>query len=81
MITIPQPDGTVERFSPSAGMNAFLNLMHRMGAGHDAPPEHPLIVAARNSSEPKWSESFYGTNGKARTEPIEDLSEAGSELA
>jgi hypothetical protein len=41
----------------------------------DAPPEHPLIESARNSSEPKWSESFYATNDEGWTDPIENLSE------
>jgi hypothetical protein len=36
MIEIPQKDGTVARFPQSAGMDAFLNLMDRMGAGEAA---------------------------------------------
>lgn len=75
MIEIPQKDGSVVRFPPSAGMEAFANLMDRLGAGEDAPPEHPLIAAARNSSEPKWSQSFYAVNDEGFTDPIEDLSE------
>ncbi len=75
MIVVPQLDGTVARFPQSAGMDAFMNLMDRMGAGDDAPPEHPLIAAARNSSEPKWSESFYATGGEGWTDAVEDLSE------
>jgi hypothetical protein len=75
MIEIPQKDGTVRRFPQSAGMEAFMNLMDRLGAGEDAPPEHPLIAAARNSSEPEWSESFYAAGGAGWTGPIEDLSE------
>ena len=75
MIAIPQLDGTVRRFPQSAAKEAFVNLIDRMGAGDDAPPEHPLIAAARNSSEPKWSESFYATGGEGWTDPIEDLSE------
>ena len=51
-IVIPQLDGTVKRYPQTAGMDAFINLMDRMGAGEDAPLEHPLIAAARNSSEP-----------------------------
>jgi hypothetical protein len=79
MIEIPQKDGTVVRFPKSAGVDAFINLMDRMGAGDDAPPEHPLTAAARNSSEPKWSESVYASGGEGWTEPIEDLSEAAPE--
>ena len=74
-IVIPQRDGTVARFPRSAGMEAYANLMDRMGAGEDAPEEHPLIAAARNSSEPKWSQSFYAVNDEGLTDPIEDLSE------
>jgi hypothetical protein len=75
MIVIPQTDGTVKRFPQPAGLEAFLNLMDRMEAGEDAPPEHPLIAAARNSSEPKWSKSFYAVNSTAWTDLTEDLSE------
>jgi hypothetical protein len=67
MITIPQQDGMV----------AFTNLFDRLGAGEDAPPEHPLITAARNSSDLRWSGSFYSANTQDGhwTEPVEDLSE------
>jgi hypothetical protein len=75
MIVIPQQDGTVRRFPKSAGMDAYMNLMDRLGAGEDAPPEHPLIAAARNSSEPEWSESFFAVNDEEWTEAVEDLSE------
>jgi hypothetical protein len=75
MIVIPQKDGTAKRFAQSAGMDAFTNLFDRLGAGEDAPPEHPLMEAARNSLEPKWSHSFYATNDEGWTDPVEDLSE------
>jgi hypothetical protein len=75
MIVIPQQDGAVKRFPQSAGMDAYMNLMDRLGAGEDAPPEHPLIAAARNSSEREWSESIYAANDEGWTDPIEDLSE------
>jgi hypothetical protein len=75
MIVIPQRDGTVKRFPSSAGMDAFMNLMDRLGAGEDAPPEHPLIEAARHSSEREWSESFFAMNDVGWTDPVEDLSE------
>lgn len=74
MLTIPQKDGTVAKFPTSAGEEAFLNFIARMGAGVDAPPEHPLIEAARNSSEARWSESFFAASDDV-TAPIEDLSE------
>jgi hypothetical protein len=75
-IEIPRPDGTVARFPASAGIEAFTNLMDRMGAGEDAPPEHPLIAAARNSPDPEWSGSFFAVEDPDEwTEPVEDLSE------
>lgn len=64
MIEIPQPDGTVKRFPQSAGLEAFMALMD----GRD----HPLAKAARNSSEPEWSRSFYSA---FPMEELEDLSE------
>jgi hypothetical protein len=75
MIAIPQLDGTVKRFPQSAAKDAFINLCDRLGAGEDAPPEHPLIAAARNSSDPTWRESFYAGGGEDWTDPVEDLSE------
>lgn len=76
MIVIPQQDGTVKRFPEPAGMDAYLNLMDRLGAGEDAPPEHPLIEAARNSSDREWSESFFAVGDPEEwVQPIEDLSE------
>jgi hypothetical protein len=80
MIVIPQRDGTVARFPQSAARDAFINLMDRMGAGEDAPPEHPLIAAARNSSERGWSESIYAVEDpEAHVAPVEDLSEGARE--
>jgi hypothetical protein len=75
MITIPQKDGTVRRFPQSAAAEAYMNLMDRLGAGEDAPPEHSLIAGARNSSESKWSDSFYAANDEGWTDLVEDLSE------
>jgi len=75
-ISISQKDGTVRRFPQSAGLEAFINLMNRLGAGEKAPPEHPMIEACRNSSDPKWAESFYAANDPGEgVKPIEDLSE------
>ena len=75
MIVIPQRDGTERRFPRSAGMEAFVNLMDRMGSGEEALPEHPLIAAAENSPGPEWSRSFYATNSEGCTDTIEYLSE------
>jgi len=77
MIVIPQKDGTVKKFPQSAAKDAFLNLTDRMGAGEDAPPEHPMIDAVRNASEPWPPNSFYICEDPDKwTEPIEDLSES-----
>lgn len=76
IIIITQKDGTEARFPRSAGMDALSNLFERLGAGEAAPPEHPLIRAARNSEDPKWSGSFYAVNGPEEwVRPVEDLSE------
>ena len=76
MVTIPQADGTVRRFPEHELQEAFGNLMDRLGAGEDAPPEHPLIEAVRNSSDPKWSKSFYAVNDPDEwIKPVRDLSE------
>jgi len=74
-IEIPQKGGTVARFPQSAGMDAYINWFDRMGAGEDAPPEHPLLVAARNPTDPFWSEGIYaGDDPDEWVKPIEDLS-------
>ena len=76
MVTVPQQDGTVAKFPQSALRDAMANLFDRLGAGKDAPPEHPLIEAARNSSDPNWTSSFFAVNDpRDWTEPIDDLSE------
>jgi hypothetical protein len=75
MVVIPQKDGSVARFPQSASADAVLNFFDRLGAGEDAPPEHPLLAAARNSSDPWWRSSFYAVDEDV-TAPIEDLSEA-----
>jgi hypothetical protein len=74
VVTIPQPDGPPARFPKAALRDAYVNLMARMGAGGDVPPEHPLIEAARNSTDPQWSGSIFATDGDL-TAPIEDLSQ------
>jgi hypothetical protein len=76
MIEIAQKDGTVARFPQSAGVEAFTNWFDRLGAGENAPPEHPMLVAVRNSSDPYWHYSVYaGNDPEAHTKPIPYLSE------
>jgi hypothetical protein len=76
MIEIPQRDGSVALFPARAGWDAFMNLMDRLGAGEDAPPEHPLIEAVRNTTDPEWSRCVLAVNDPEEwVEPVEDLSE------
>ena len=76
LISIPQQDGTVARFPRSAYKEAFLNALDRRGAGEDAPPRHPLLEAAANSSDPTWRNSFFaGVDYDGSIETVEDLSE------
>jgi len=66
MIEIPQKDGTVARFSQSVAAEAFLSLCEGR--------EHPLLEAARASSDAAWSEGVYSTV-PTELRNIEDLSE------
>ncbi len=77
LITIPQTDGSIKRFSKSDLKAGFLNGVDRAKAAReeDRPPEHPLLTAAKNSSDPRWSRSFYSDFEIAGDEPLEDLSE------
>jgi hypothetical protein len=75
MIVIPQLDGPVRRFPASASRDAYLNLFERLGAGEDAPPEHPFLAAARNSSDAWWANSVYAEDPDEWIKPVEDLSE------
>ncbi len=54
MIEIPQKDGTVARFPQSVAAEAFLSLCE----GRD----HPLLQAARNSSDLSFSAGVYATD-------------------
>jgi hypothetical protein len=75
-ISIPQRDGSIRRFPKSAAKDAYLNATLRLGAGEDAPPPHPLLLAAKNSTVDWWRESVYASGAQeAWTEPVEDLSE------
>ena len=57
-------------------MDAYMNLMDRLGAGEEAPREHPLIEAARNSSDPRWLNTFYAVEDPDEwIKPVPDLSE------
>jgi hypothetical protein len=75
MIVIPVRDGTVRRFPQAASEEALMNLMDRLGAGEDAPPEHPMIEAIRNSSEPEWAGTFFAVDDPDEwVKPVKDLS-------
>jgi hypothetical protein len=75
-ITIPQQDGTVRKFPESALRDAYLNLMQRLRSEseEDAPPEHPLLEAARNSSDPFWTQSAWAKEVDP-SEPVPHLYE------
>jgi len=66
MIEIPQKDGTVARSPQSVAAEAFLSLCEGR--------EHPLLKAARASSDAAWSEGVYSTAPDAMRD-IKDLSE------
>jgi hypothetical protein len=77
MVEIPQRDGTVKMFPPSALMEAFLYLVD-VACG-DSPTEEPKIFGAlRNAREPaqKWMGTFYFDPAEyPAVEPVPDLSE------
>jgi hypothetical protein len=66
MIEIPQKDGTVALFPRSAAAEAFLSLCE----GRD----HPLLQAARDSSDLSFSGSVYATD-PTEMQGVADLSE------
>lgn len=78
VVSIPQRDGTVKRFPERELGPAFVDALDRAvgkkGLRHEPEQaEHPLCVAARNSSEPDWSDSVYVQ--ERPDHPVEDLSE------
>jgi hypothetical protein len=77
MISIPQRDGTIKRFTLAEARDAYLNMMDRLGAGEDAPPEHPYPTAVRNSSYPAplFLSAYAHGEPEEWTAPVEDLSE------
>ena len=58
LVSIPQEDGSIACFHPDDLAEAFLANQRRL-RGEDHVPLHPLTVAATNSSEAKWRESFF----------------------
>jgi hypothetical protein len=77
-LVIPQRDGPPAKFPKPAYVEAFMCCLSRLKGGPDIPPRHPLVAAARNSSDPAWRESFFGDIDLADEnviEPPEDLSE------
>lgn len=78
LLTIPYQDGTVKRFPErdlgSAYVEAIDRVVGKKGLRHEPEqPEHPLCVAARNSSDPQWWDSPYVQERPEK--PVEDLSE------
>ena len=78
MLSIPQIDGPPAKFPRSAYEQAFMCCMARLRRGPDIPPRHPLLDAARNSSDPAWRNSYFADIDLGAgdvIEPPEDLSE------
>ena len=77
MIEIPQNDGTVAYFHQYELLDAFANLVDRMHAPEgELPEEHPLLIAARSSSDAKWAQSIYSSTDEMFTADLENLSES-----
>lgn len=66
LVEIPQRTGPARRFPREAVEEAFIALCE----GRD----HPLLDAARSSSDPEWSEGVYATD-PATLRDVPDLSE------
>ena len=77
LISIPQRDGTIKRFTLAEARDAYLNMMDRLGAGEDAPPEHPYLTAVRHSTYPAplFLQAYAHGEPEEWTAPVEDLSE------
>lgn len=75
-VAIRQPDGSVERFPEIELAPAFLDAYDRaVGRSDPDVPRHPLCVAAQNSPDRTWKDSFYAADSEGWTDHIEDLSE------
>jgi hypothetical protein len=72
LITLPQPDDTTVRFPQSAMKAAFMTNVRRIRGVK--VEEHPLFVAAANSTESTWRKSFVA-GGFVVGDEIEDLSQ------
>jgi hypothetical protein len=63
-------------FSSSRSAFSFSVRFSCSTAKIDAPPEHPMLAAVRNSSDPGWRGTFYFVEDPDEvTRPVEDLSE------
>jgi hypothetical protein len=72
---IPQVDGTTVYATEADLKAAYVNVCDRLGAGEDAPEEHWLLEAVRNSNDPEWLRTAYHVEDpEEHTKPIEDLS-------
>jgi hypothetical protein len=75
---IPQRDGTTVYATEEDFKAAYMNFCDRLGAGEDAPEEHWLFQAVRNSSDIRWQRPesvYYVPDPEEVIRPIEDLSE------
>ena len=73
MFTIPLEGGGVAEFSRQDMVKAFLVAYESATLG--TPAEHPLLEAARNSSDPQWRNYLSDLLDDPANEPAKDLSE------
>jgi hypothetical protein len=71
VIRIPQRDGRTLLFRQRDLAPAYLASLERMRGNAEA--DHPLAAAARNSSDPAWSEGVWA--GEPPDHEIEELFE------
>jgi hypothetical protein len=75
LLLIPQQNGSIAKFPPSAAEEAFFTSLARLKGNLDID-EHPLSTAAANSPDPDWHNSFVaGTHTVVGGEIPPDLSE------
>ena len=81
MLSIPQIDGPPAKFPRAAYVEAFMCCMARLRGGPDIPSRHPMLEAARNSSDPAWRDSYFADidlGDEDVIKPPEDLSEGSA---
>jgi hypothetical protein len=75
-ISIPQRSGRPLLFRQADLGPAYLASLERERGNPEA--DHPLARAARNSSDPVWSEGVWAGDVPSEAHDIEDLSEGST---